>query len=761
MIRRLATFALSFAAGIFLAQYLAPLRWQPLLAAAFALLALTGLLQKEKKRRMRLLLMGFGLAFAFCWNYAYTALVQLPAQALAGQTLESAEVTVLDYAEERSADGWGLQSKYRVRVRLESGTGRHNACLYAGEELLALEPGNRLRATMAVTDASRVGDEEIASFTSRNIFLLLFPRGGLETEPGDAGSLRYLPQRLARRVQEEIAALYEGDAAALVQALLTGDKSGFGDETSTALSEAGLLHIAAVSGLHCMFLLSLVQLLLGRRRRFAVAAVGVPLLLLYALMVGATPSVLRAVVMLLFLLLAPLLGRESDRLTAFSAALMLLLLLNPFAAASVSLQLSFAAAAGILWLTPKLYRFLCAAPLKGRLWRSFSATVSATFGALVFTAPLSAWYFNILVLVSPLSNLLCLWAVSVLFALALLSLALGLVCPPAAVIAAFPAKWLAAYILFVCRGLSRLPYHAVYFDSPYIACWLGFAYLLLGFCCLLRGGRRQNLLAVLSGVLTLLLCIGLTRLDCRYGELNIVALDVGQGQSIAVTSGSAAALIDCGSSNSYLSAGDIAGDALLSAGAYTLDYLVLTHYHTDHTDGLPVLFSRLEVEKLLAPEPKEGDEVAAAVLRLAERYGTEVVFITEDASYPLGAATLRLLAPVEGLSQEDENENGLAVLCSAGDFDFLVTGDMSAETELALLGQKQLPDLEVLMVGHHGSKYSSGETFLDAVDAETGIISVGDNSYGHPTEEALERLAEQGMEVYRTDLQGDVRISVR
>ncbi|MGM9618319.1 MAG: DNA internalization-related competence protein ComEC/Rec2 [Oscillospiraceae bacterium] len=760
MIRRLAAFALSFAAGIFLAQYLAPVRWQPLLAAAFALLALTGLLQKEKKRRLRVLLVGFGLAFALCWNYAYIALVQAPAQKLAGTILEDAQATVLDYAEGRSVDGWDLRSRYRVRVRLESETGRHNAYLYAGEELLTLEPGNTVRAAMAVTDASQIGDNEIDTFTSKNVFLLLFLRGEIETEPGDAGSLRYLPQRLARRVKEGVLSLYEGDTAALVQALLTGDKSAFGDETYTALSEAGLLHIAAVSGLHCMFLLTMVQILLGRRR-FAVAAVGIPLLLLYALMVGATPSVLRAVVMLLFLLLAPLLRREGDRLTAFSAALMLLLLLNPFAAASVSLQLSFAAAGGILWLTPKLYRFMRSAPLKGRLWRFFSASVATTFGAMVFTVPLSAWYFNILVLVSPLSNLLCLWAVSVLFALALLSLALALVCPPAAVLAAFPVKWLAAYVLFVCRGLARLPYHAVYFNSPYIACWLGFAYLLLGLCCLLRGGRRQNWLAALSAVLALLLCIGLTRLDCRYGEMNIVALDVGQGQSIAVTSGGASALIDCGSSNSYISAGDIAGDALLSAGAYTLDYLVLTHYHTDHTDGLPVLFSRLTVEKLLAPEPEEGDEIAGAVLRLAERYGTEVVYITEDTSYPLGSATLRLLAPVEGLSVEDENENGLAVLCSAGDFDFLVTGDMSAETELALLRQKQLPDLEVLMVGHHGSKYSSDEAFLDAVDAETAVISVGDNSYGHPTEEALRRLAEQGMEIYRTDWQGDVRISVR
>jgi len=106
------------------------------------------------------------------------------------------------------------------------------------------------------------------------------------------------------------------------------------------------------------------------------------------------------------------------------------------------------------------------------------------------------------------------------------------------------------------------------------------------------------------------------------------------------------------------------------------------------------------------------------------------------------------------------NEQGLTALCSAGDFDVLITGDMAGSTERKLVGQYDLPDIEVLMVGHHGSRYSSSQELLQAVRPETAIISVGDNSYGHPTQEAMDRLSQAGAEIYRTDRQGNILVTV-
>ena len=112
------------------------------------------------------------------------------------------------------------------------------------------------------------------------------------------------------------------------------------------------------------------------------------------------------------------------------------------------------------------------------------------------------------------------------------------------------------------------------------------------------------------------------------------------------------------------------------------------------------------------------------------------------------------------LTLGETNEEGLTVRCTAGEFDLLITGDMSSSAERLLIERYALPDIEVLMVGHHGSKYSTSDDLLREIMPEVGIISVGENGYGHPTVEAMERMAFYGCELYRTDWQGNIVISV-
>ena len=142
---------------------------------------------------------------------------------------------------------------------------------------------------------------------------------------------------------------------------------------------------------------------------------------------------------------------------------------------------------------------------------------------------------------------------------------------------------------------------------------------------------------------------------------------------------------------------------------------------------------------------------------LAERYGVEVRYVTEETQTAVGEASLTLYPPV---GEGGENELGLTILCSAGEFDTLITGDMDSRTERVLVSSYPLPDIEVLLVGHHGSRYSTSGELLSAVMPEVGVVSVGSNSYGHPTRDALLRLTDAGVTVYRTDLQGNIYITV-
>ena len=409
-------------------------------------------------------------------------------------------------------------------------------------------------------------------------------------------------------------------------------------------------------------------------------------------------------------------------------------------------------------MTPKLSDWLGKGRDLGAAGRFVTGSVSVSLGAMVFTTPLCAVYFNSLTLISPVSNLLCLWCVGLIFCGGLLAVALSFLWLPLGPVLAFVPGLLVRYLLWMAGLLARIPYHALYFSNPYLKYWLGLLYLLFGIAWLSREkGKRKWLPSAGLSAVCLLYAVYLGSLRYAYGSLNAEVLDVGQGQSVILASRGDFALADCGSLNRWEDAGGIASDALQSAGCRRLRYLLLTHYDYDHVSGVRGLLERVGAETLLCPPDGGEDAVREKILAAAEAHGTEIRFVTEETTLPLGDATLTVYPP---LGEDGSNERGLVFLCSAGDYDLLITGDINAETEQILLERCSLPDIEAMVVGHHGSQYSTSAELLDALRPETAFISVGSNSYGHPSEQVLARLTERGITIYRTDLQGSLRLSV-
>jgi len=747
-VRKLAWFAGSFSLGIFLAQYLLPNHWLLSGACLFLLLGCGALLLPGLWRR-RLLLVGTALALALGYYWLYCRQVERPMEALAGSE-QAVSMTLCGYA---------VPTDYGAKVTVEIDGLPAKAVYYGEETLLELRPGQTVSDLVYFQSASRIRDDDVTTFTSKGVFLLAYQRGETAYGNGNMTSPRWWPIRLGEAMREKIGELSHGDRAGFLTAILTGDKSELSVQAATDLSESGLYHILAVSGMHCGFLLTLVTLLVGRHRRRLIAMVTIPLLVFYALLTGGSPSVVRACVMLTFLVSASLFYRDSDGPTALTAALFLILLKNPFAAASISLQLSFAAMAGILWLTPKLYVLLTGGRKRERGVRFLIASFSATMGALVFTVPLSAFYFGTLVLVSPLSNLLCLGAAGVVFMMGFAAVLAGFVFPPLGIALMALPGLLTEYILLAAHWLARVPYHAVYFVNPYLKYWLAFVYILFLSAWLLRPkNARKYLIAAASAGLTLAAAVLLGA--ARYeAPLDAVVLDVGQGQSILLASEDSCALVDCGSANSWYDAGGIAADNLMTMGYRRLDYLILTHYDSDHVNGLESLLARMSVKTLLLPPGMDADGLEYAVRIAAESYGVEIRTLQETETISLGVAGLTVFPPV-GEAEED-NESGLSLLAAAGEKELLVTGDMNGATERLLMATCDLPDVEYLVAGHHGSGTSTSEELLDALTPEAVLISVGSNSYGHPAEETLRRIAERGCAIYRTDLQGSLHLPIQ
>ena len=190
---------------------------------------------------------------------------------------------------------------------------------------------------------------------------------------------------------------------------------------------------------------------------------------------------------------------------------------------------------------------------------------------------------------------------------------------------------------------------------------------------------------------------------------------------------------------------------LLSQGISRVDGIVLTHYDADHAGGLGYLLTRIDTDVLFLPYIEDKDGVGRA---LAAQVGERACYVGDDLELTGDGLKLSVFAP---LSVGSGNESCISVLFQTENCDILITGDMGQEMEKILLKLHELPELELLIVGHHGSKYSTCEELLAVTTPEYAFISVGEgNSYGHPTQEVLERLAKYGCIVYRTDQNGTI-----
>ena len=760
--RALATGAFSFSASIFAAVYLEidgfllPLAAGCALAAAVAAFALSG--RPVLRKRMVLILLG--LAAGFFWTQGYTQLFFQPAAELDDQTV-ILHATVTDYPQPGTYGGFTLAARVET-----DGLARPLAVLYVDEQGAELRPGDEITAVVHYTLADRTfSGEEITYYTAKGIFLQGEVYGRLKIERPEQIPVRYWPAVLANKLKEGIARAFPEQEAGIVQGIVTGNRDNLTDAFTSSLQRVGMSHTVAVSGMHLAFLAQMLVTLRGRGRR-STAVLTILWAVLFSALCGHTPSVDRAAMMIVLLQIAPLFNRERDLPTSLGFALMVLLVLNPFAAAHIGLQLSFAAVAGIAlvsdriqdWLLNKLH--LEHRPTsKVKRWleklpRFAVSTLSATLGASVLTTPLVAAYFDTCSLISPLANLLTLWAVGFIFVGGLLVGLLSVFLPGLGQVLALPVVVLVRYVeaavnLLAVPNLSALSMECLLYRG-----WVVFIYLLLLAALICKGTKRPGI-PICAGIVTLCLSVLAVGISARFGDMQVAVLDVGQGQSVALSQKNLYALVDCGG-NGPENAGDIAADYFQTRGVSRLDLLILTHLHDDHANGVSRLLERMKVEKILLPE--EDSALRAEILELAQEKKITVETVTKDQRIQTGQAqSLTVYAPVEEAGET--NERGLAILADGGSFQTLITGDMGAAGEENLLHIAHFPQTEVLVAGHHGSAASTTQALLDAVKPEYALISVGEgNLYGHPAQETLERLEAAGAEVYRTDWNGTIEI---
>ena len=746
--------AIGYVFSLVLCSYILAESYFLYFAAAFLIMALGGLIFKKKLRKI-ILLICISAAFGFVWNSLYSLIYISPAEELIG-TNAAVRAQVLDMP--KMGDGY---SSVTVKIMQEGYPACKVLLTSYDADLDELCPGDIAEFDLRFRTArTRYNSEDDYYFASGT-----FVRAYLDGEYNiveHKDSLRFLPQTISYKLKEQILRVFPDDVAHLMKALLTGDKSELyeDDKLYVSLRLSGLSHIVAVSGMHVAFIISLISIFTGRRR--ITAFIGIPAVWFFAAMVGFTPSVIRASIMISLMLIAPILRRENDPPTAIASALLIILLANPKAVASISLQLSFGAMCGIILVTPSIFNFFVECTSKAnrvlrRIILAISALVSASIGAMVFTVPLSALHFSSVPLYSIVSNILCIWAMSAAFTLGYVAVIISAVYLPLGQIFAWLVAWLPRYTIFAVKLISKIPGNTLFTGNYLGSVWVVYVYFMFALSYLIKKKEPFRPIVPICCCIVSYAIVYMLTFFVVGREESVTALDVGQGQCIITSTEQATAVIDCGGKNSSVNSGDAAAEYLLSHGRDTIDVLVLTHLHDDHANGVIRLMSYVDVKRLILAGECEQTEIGDRILEICYDNNTEVIMIEDNTSVNMDGLSLELFAPI---GSEDINESGLIVYGDYGDFEFLVTGDAGKGTEKQLTSFYSLGEVELLVVGHHGSKTSTGEILLEEIKPQTAFISVGTNFYGHPSDEVLGILNEYEVDVYRTDLHGNITITV-
>ncbi|MFQ5841642.1 MAG: DNA internalization-related competence protein ComEC/Rec2 [Thermodesulfobacteriota bacterium] len=590
--------------------------------------------------------------------------------------------------------------------------------------------------------------------------------------------------------RERIRALLEKSAPVetrgIMKALILGEREGIPEEVKEEFIVAGVAHIIAISGLH-MGIIALVVFLLMKwsLRRSEILALTlniqkisalatIPPLVLYTFIAGARISTIRAAIMIVIYLISILLDRQRNLYNTLAVAALLILLVSPTSLLDVSFQLSFVAVLAILYLVPRFSEFLpkphpllLKKPSPSRAILShLKAFLFVSLAAMVGTWPLVAYYFNRMSVIGLLSNLIIVPLAGFVVIMGLITSLVALIWSPLSPLLVTLTSAPSYLVLKVVHLFASIPHASHYVVTP-TPFEIGLFSLLILHLANLK--KIKRLLPI--SILLLVVIVG----DISYWyvqthltkELRVAFIDVGQGDSVLVEfPGGKRMLIDGGGfyDDSFDVGRNVVAPVLWGKKIATLHYVVLTHSHPDHFNGLKFIASSFRVDEFWE---NVQDYSSVPYLELKDIVARRRIhrITVHDASAPrlVNGVKVEVFNPpqpwmIHGRNPWSQTNNRSIVLkITYKNYRFLLTGDIEREAEAQLVKSGKDLRSDVLKVPHHGSQTSSTRKFLEAVNPSHALFTVGfRNIFNLPSPKVLNRYERAGCRISRTDRDGAV-----
>lgn len=604
---------------------------------------------------------------------------------------------------------------------------------------------------------------------TKKIYGIVTTKNTKKLKENNANIISMIANKTANVIKNQSKKLLKNKEACLLIGLLIGDTDEIDEETKEDFRNSNLTHMLAVSGLHVSYVLLGVNYIITKVKiHKKLSKIIVMLLILFFILVtGATPSVLRAGTMTIYLIIGGIFYRRISVFSSLNLSLLVIIIMNPYCLFDVGLQLSYAGTIGIVYLYPII---------KEKIYNKANS-ILITISANIVIIPIMLYNFNTISLTFFISNLLAGPIIGIIIILGFSIIIISLIFFPIANIFSKILNLLIILFLNTAKACANLPFSKIFIITPTLK-FIFLYYCLLVFIIIKERIQIRINIKLKNKVIAILIILVIINpikyfSNIKQSNLKIYFVDVGQGDSTCIVTPKNKVILIDGGGNSKDENYDIGKQTLLpyllDKKINKIDYCIVSHFDSDHCGGLMYILKNLKVKNIIIGKQYEEYENYKEFIKIAKdkKINIRVVEAGEKITIEKNLY-IDVLWPINRekmVIQNAINNNSLVFKLRYVNFSMLFTGDIEEIAEKEILDNykenTELLKSTILKVAHHGSKTSSTKEFINIVKPKYAVIGVGkDNKFGHPSNVTIENLKTINTEIYRTDEMGEISINV-
>lgn len=544
----------------------------------------------------------------------------------------------------------------------------------------------------------------------------------------------------------------------LLLAILLGDKDKLSEDIQESFKTSNLSHMLAVSGAHVSYIILgltyvLQNSIIGKKNGKIVCII---FLLAFMAITNFTPSVTRACIMAILTLFSSIIYRKSDVYTNISVAALITLIFNPYSLLDLGFQLSYGGTIGIIIFIKRIQE----KKSNSKVINYIKQMALVSIYANIIIIPIMMYHFNTVSFTFIISNIMASPILGIIVITGFLFIIASITVKPLTRLIAIFIKPILSILIKISQICSKLPFSNILVVTPYMFNVISY-YAIILYCIKSKKNNKCKIIICLLIVLILINFI----IYIFPQKLRIFFIDVGQGDStLIITPDIKTVLVDGGGSDSFDVGEKVLLPYLLDRRILKVDYVLISHFDTDHCGGILTIMEKVKVKNIIISEQAEHSENYERFKKLMIHKKIRLIEVKKGDKIKIGRySEFKILFPTSRLLSENPlNNNSIVAQFNYNNFKMLFTGDIEKLAEQQILKtEKAEIRADILKVAHHGSKTSSIPEFIKAVKPKIALIGVGkNNTFGHPNQQTIKNLENIKCRIYRTDLQGEIIIKI-